>query len=170
VSGNARTNRTPSTRAGGEKDWGPKFLAAFTEELTISGACKVAGVGRTTVYDRLDRDPRFAAEFHERDEAITDAMEHEAYRRGVIGVERPVYQGGAEVGRVREYSDRLLELGLRARRRDKYSSKIEVKDTREERERREIERMSDEELKHELTGMQDNVIDIETRRRDGTDG
>ena len=44
-----------------------------------------------------------------------DNLEAEAYRRAVEGVERPVYQGGRLVGTVREYSDSLLTIMLRAR-------------------------------------------------------
>ena len=37
-------------------------------------------------------------------------MEHEAYRRGVVGIDKPIVAGGEVVGSIREYSDRLLEL------------------------------------------------------------
>lgn len=53
-------------------------------------------------------------------------MEAEAYRRGVKGVQRPVYQGGALAGYVTEYSDLLIQLLLKANRPDKYREKNDV--------------------------------------------
>ena len=51
-----------------------------------------------------------------------DVLEDAAHRRGVHGVERPVYQGGVMVGTVTEYSDTLLALSLRGKRPDRYNT------------------------------------------------
>lgn len=51
-----------------------------------------------------------------------DALEDEARRRAVHGVERPVYQQGVMVGTVTEYSDTLLSLKLRGKRPDLYNT------------------------------------------------
>jgi hypothetical protein len=47
-------------------------------------------------------------------------LEDEAVRRAYEGVERPVFQGGKQVGVVREYSDTLLIFLLKALRPEKY--------------------------------------------------
>lgn len=51
-----------------------------------------------------------------------DVLEDEAHRRGVDGVEKPVYQGGVLVGTVTEYSDTLLNLKLRGKRPGVYNT------------------------------------------------
>lgn len=51
-----------------------------------------------------------------------DRLEDEATRRGVEGVEKPVYQGGVLVGTVTEYSDTLLNLKLRGKRPEVYNT------------------------------------------------
>ena len=52
-------------------------------------------------------------------------MEDEAVRRAVEGVPRPVFYQGKVVGAVQEYSDELLIRMLRARRKAKYSDRVE---------------------------------------------
>ncbi|MBX6773030.1 MAG: hypothetical protein IRY83_14975 [Chloroflexi bacterium] len=55
-----------------------------------------------------------------------DALEAEAWRRAVDGVERPVYQNGQRVGAVREYSDTLLIFLLKGGRPQKYRERYEL--------------------------------------------
>ena len=108
--------------------WKPRFLAAFEEDLTVTAACQRAGVSRSAVYEARQRDEGFALAWHHVESRIVDTLEREAYRRAVEGVERPVYQRGVQVGSVREYSDRLLEMLLKARAPERYreNSKVEV--------------------------------------------
>ncbi len=91
------------------------FLRAFGEAGMVSAACTAAGVGRSTVYARRQRDERFAVAWHDVEEELADRLEGEAFRRAVEGTERPVSIGG-EREIVREYSDKLLIVLLRARR------------------------------------------------------
>lgn len=142
-----------------EAEWNA-WLDAFAEGKTIAAACKATGIGRRTFYDHRDREPAFEAAFREVDEEITDALEREAIRRAQDGTDRPVFQGGKEVGTVREYSNDLLIRLLMARRPAQYANKIDVNDQRDERQRREIERMSEDEVRAELTGLDDNVIEL----------
>jgi hypothetical protein len=51
-------------------------------------------------------------------EAGTDLIEQEARRRAVEGYDRPVFQRGELAGLERVYSDMLLALLLRGRRRE----------------------------------------------------
>lgn len=92
----------------------------------VSEACRVVGISRTVVYQERQRDEVFAVQWADVEEKTTEAMEREAYRRGVEGVEKPVYQGGKLVGRVNEYSDTLLIFMLKARRPDKYRENVKV--------------------------------------------
>ena len=58
----------------------------------------------------------------------TSSSGKEAYRRAVLGVAEPVYQGGELVGTVQRYSDRLLEFLIRGRRPQTYrdNTRLEV--------------------------------------------
>jgi len=104
------------------------FLAEFGERGIVKHAAKAAGIDRSTAYRWYDEDAEFAAAWDDAQEQATDSMEQEAWRRGVEGFEKPVFQGGNEVGRVREYSDTLLVLMLKANRPKKYrdTSSIEL--------------------------------------------
>jgi hypothetical protein len=53
-------------------------------------------------------------------------MEQEAIRRGQHGVEKPVFQGGKEVGAVREFSDTLLIFMLKSRKPETYRENVKV--------------------------------------------
>lgn len=101
------------------KDWKPVFLADFARHGCVSFAATAAGVNRTTVYRHLaggdQEDSVFVANFALAEEQARDVLRKEAHRRGVEGVDEPVYQGGKKVGTVRKYSDRLLEKLLEAR-------------------------------------------------------
>ncbi len=110
----------PAHRYGGVNKWTPRARARFLRGLERTGcvsiACRAAGFGRTTAYKRRGQDEGFRAEWDEALALAADRLEAEARRRAVEGTLRPVYQGGRRVGSVRLYSDRLLELLLRAHR------------------------------------------------------
>lgn len=119
-----RANRRRSRNRA--RDWQPAFLDAFRSTGMVTAACEAAGVSRSAAYEARQRDEDFALAWHDVEEETTEAMEREAYRRGVEGVERPVYQGGKRVGKVREYSDTLLIFMLKARRPEKYRERYDV--------------------------------------------
>lgn len=119
----APVKRPPRRRQ--PKDWAPKFLEELKTTGMVSVACERAAVGRTTVYDRRDVDEEFRAAWDEVIERTTELMEREAYRRSVVGTDRPVFQGGEQVGVVREYSDTLLMFLLKARRPETYRERLE---------------------------------------------
>lgn len=107
------------------------FLAAYNRLASVSLAAKVAKIARRSHYYWLDTREYVDA----RDEAV-DRLEMEARRRGVDGVEAPIYYGGEPVyenkldpktGEVaiklatrRKYSDTLLMFLLKAARPEKY--------------------------------------------------
>lgn len=106
-------------QVGAEEKGGPQrqaFLDALRVHGVVSVAAASAGVPRRTVYNWRAADPDFAEEWDGYTEEATDLLEREAVRRAYEGTERPVFQGGVEVGRIREYSDTLLIFLLKAKR------------------------------------------------------
>lgn len=101
------------------------FLREFALCGNVSRACLAAAIGRSTLYG----DWLKAAAFHELYlQAVDDAadlLEEEARRRAVDGVEKPVFQGGREVGVIREYSDALLTLLLKGKRPETYRERYQ---------------------------------------------
>lgn len=77
------------------------------------------------MYDWVREDAAFSAAYLEATEDAGDRCEAEVHRRAVEGWDEPVYQGGKRVGTIRKYSDRLLELRVKALRPDKYRERIE---------------------------------------------
>jgi len=110
----ARTRRTPKT------DWRADFLKAFATTGTVKQACEKVGIGRRTAYDERQRNEDFALAWHEVEEHTTEAMEREAIRRGLEGVEEPVFYKGAICGAIQKYSDTLLIFMLKSRKPDVY--------------------------------------------------
>ncbi len=99
------------------------FLAALQEYASVSRACKRVKVSRTNVYYWLKHDPAFKVGFDEAAEVASFALEDEAIRRAYEGTNKPVYQKGELVGYIREYSDTLMIVLLKARMPEKYKDK-----------------------------------------------
>jgi hypothetical protein len=102
-----------------------RFLDAFVEHATVAAASKVAGVGRRTHYDWLEADAGYADRFKDAEEEVTEALEAEARRRAVAGVEEPVHYQGERVDTIRRYSDVLLIFLLKARRPNIYRERVD---------------------------------------------
>lgn len=88
-------------------------LAEKGEEITVAArACKI---DRSVLW-RWRRDlPDLEEKLAEAYRVGTESLVSEARRRGVEGVDEPVFQGGVEVGKKRVYSDTLLLALLRKR-------------------------------------------------------
>lgn len=97
----------------------------------MSRAAKKAKVPRSNIYEWLKNDPEFKMKFDEACEVAIGALEDEAVRRAHEGTVKPVFQGGKKVGLVREYSDTLLIVLLKARSPEKYKERqyVEAKNT-----------------------------------------
>lgn len=106
--------------------WVKPFLDAVASGAMLTEAASAAGVDRSTAYRRRKTDPDFAKAFEEALEASADALEREARRRAIEGWEEPVYQGGQLVGSKRVYSDTLLSLLLRGRRKKVFADRTEL--------------------------------------------
>ncbi len=123
---NTRDERRARQAANHARDWMPAFLDAFRDLGTVTAACEAAGVARRTVYDARHADEDFALAWADVETESTESMELEARRRAVKGTDKPVFQGGIEVGRIREYSDTLLIFMLKARRPETYRDNVKI--------------------------------------------
>lgn len=105
----ARTDRARDT-----------FLAMLAETCNVSEAARAAGIGRQTAYDWRDDDQTFAAAWANAEQEAADKLEREAWRRAVEGTDKPVTYQGEITATFKEYSDRMLEILLKAHRPDKF--------------------------------------------------
>jgi pyruvate/2-oxoglutarate dehydrogenase complex dihydrolipoamide acyltransferase (E2) component len=106
--------------------WAPKFLDALILDPNVSRAAAIAGIGRQHAYAVREKNADFAECWDEAVETAVDALESEVRRRALDGVTRPIYQGGRLVGFVREHSDHLAGLLLKAHRPQKYRDVQEI--------------------------------------------
>ena len=110
-----------------------RFLKALAETGIVSAAVEIAGSSRTRVYELRKRNPGFAAAWEEAEERAADALEAEAWRRAVVGVQEPLVSGGKVVRdddgqplAIRRYSDTLMLALLKARRPEKFKDRAVV--------------------------------------------
>lgn len=96
------------------------FLEALSETGNVSAAARAAGASRSRAYALKAADPEFATEWSDALETAIDALDAEARRRALEGVEVPHFHQGRIAGTVRKYSDSLLMFLLRAHRPDRY--------------------------------------------------
>lgn len=108
------------------------FLGAYASVGVVTAACKLVGVDRQRHYEWLadqEKYPDYEKRFKDAHEQACDRLEAEAVRRAVQGWDEPVYQMGALVGTKRMYSDRMLELMLKARRPGTFRDRQSVEHT-----------------------------------------
>jgi hypothetical protein len=105
--------------------WTDAFLAHLAETGILSDAAAAAGVDRSNVWRRRQEDAEFAQAVEQALDMAADKLEAEARRRALEGVEEPVYQGGQQVGTRTVYSDSLLALLLKGRRKKVFAERIE---------------------------------------------
>lgn len=113
-----RTARTDRARA--------TFIATLAETCNVSEACRAAHIGRRTAYDWRESDESFAEAWSSAEQEAADKLEREAWRRGVEGTDKPVVHQGAITATYKEYSDRLLEILLKAHRPDRFVERREI--------------------------------------------
>lgn len=105
--------------------WTDAFLAHLAECGILSQAAEAAGVDRATVWRRRQDDAEFSTACDQAIDMAADKLEAEARRRALEGVEEPVYQGGQLIGTKTVYSDSLLALLLKGRRKRVFAERIE---------------------------------------------
>lgn len=111
------------------------FLKELARHGVVMKACEVSGIPRPTAYDMKTRDPAFGEAWERALEDAADALEFEAHRRSVEGIEKLVFQKGqavidprtGEVYAERAFSDPVLMMRLKALRPEKYKDRVDVK-------------------------------------------
>lgn len=110
IAPNQLTTKTP---------WEDKFIEALSENGgNVTRAAATANISRQAAYDRYHANDVFRSRWEIAQWEGVDVALAEVHRRGVEGVERPVFQGGEQVGTVREYSDSLLMFLVKGRRKE----------------------------------------------------
>jgi len=113
----APRKRDPSKRTKWTPERQERFLKALAETGgMVSKALRAVGMSKSRLYELREEDPEFAKKWDEAKEAGLDLLEDEVIRRALHGTLRPVFQGGRQVGQIREYSDTLLIFFLKANR------------------------------------------------------
>lgn len=111
------------------RPWEKAFLSALAETGIWQKAVDAAGIARDTPRKLAIDHPDFAAEVAEANEKACDLLEAEARRRAYEGLLRKKFSSKGEplidpeTGEQyveREYSDRLIELILRAKKPNEY--------------------------------------------------
>jgi len=106
----------------------PEKIEAFVDALIDTGmvrkACEAAGIKRRTAFYWRSTRAEFKRAWDEALSAAASMLEDEALRRAREGVEKPVYQAGALVGTVQEYSDVLTIFLLKAANPNKYRERV----------------------------------------------
>lgn len=107
-------------------DWRSAFLEALRTVPVIRQACEAAGVERTTAWRARQADEAFAEAWDHAIEEGIDRAEQEAFRRAVQGWDQGVWHQGVLVGTERRYSDAMLSLVLKGRRKSVYADRTEL--------------------------------------------
>ena len=94
------------------------------ETCNITESARAAGIGRRTAYEWRDADKEFRASWDDAEQEAADKLEREAWRRAVEGTDKPVTFHGEITTTYKEYSDRMLELLLKAHRPEKYKERV----------------------------------------------
>lgn len=103
-----------------------KYLAAQAAGLSVTRARMYAGVTTGVMRIAMEMAPELLELEREAQDASADICEDEAFRRAVDGVDKPVFWQGTECGKTREYSDRLIERILKAKRPAKYADRTQT--------------------------------------------
>lgn len=103
-----------------------KFCANLAETGQVTKAAKAGGFNKVTFYAWRKEDPEFDAAWNTALEHAADMLEDVAIGRATVGTLKPVFQGGIKVGSVREYSDTLMCLLLKAHKPEKFRERAQV--------------------------------------------
>lgn len=100
-----------------------EFFRLFAATGSVSYAADRTGLSRSVLYRRKRNDPVFAKRWAEAQELGVARVRDEVFRRAVVGVKRPVFHGGAKVGKVRHYDNRLLWSLLKSHEPETYGAR-----------------------------------------------
>lgn len=104
-----------------------EFLRAYRLAGWVRKAEELCGIKRGRHQSWLKSDPLYKMAFEEAKQDALEVLEHAAFTRAVDGVEKPTgwYKGEAG-GVVKEYSDYLLGVLLKANAPEKYRERYQV--------------------------------------------
>jgi hypothetical protein len=103
------------------------FLTVYRVTGNITHSARAVGFRRNCVFDWERFDSTWAERFAEAKEEASDRLEEAARVRAVDGVKQPVYTPRGELaGYTTQYSDRLLQILLKANRPGKFGDKVSV--------------------------------------------
>jgi hypothetical protein len=104
------------------------FFTKLAETDHVGEALAASGLAHRTAYAWKDGDPEFAQRWTDARETYANRLEAEAFRRAVAGTPKGVWHQGVKVGEELQYSDSLLALMLKAKRKKEYgdASKVEL--------------------------------------------
>lgn len=102
------------------------FLEILSKTCNVSEAARKAGISRTAAYEWRSDDEAFAKAWDGAEQEAADSLEREAWRRAVEGTDKPVTFQGTITATYKEYSDRMLEILLKAHRPEKYTDRSKV--------------------------------------------
>lgn len=90
------------------------FLDHFEKNGLVGKAARHIGTTSRVVNNAIADDEEFRAAYEESGRIFNESLEEEIYRRGVLGVEEPVFYKGEECGTKTVYSDTLLVFQTKA--------------------------------------------------------
>lgn len=102
------------------------FLDNLATTGNLEASAAAVGINPRTAYAWMQKSDEFREQVNQaRAQAMTQ-IEREIARRGINGVQQPVYYQGEVVGQVTQYSDRLLLALARANDPNRWSEKQHV--------------------------------------------
>lgn len=106
-------------------------LAVLADGGYAGDAAKAAGISRALLFEWKRDDRSFSARWAEAIDISIEKAEAELYRRGVLGWREPVFGKTPDgvtgvVGAITKYSDRALELFMKAKRPSEYRENPKV--------------------------------------------
>lgn len=109
------------------------FLETYASCGVISTACAAAGINRRRHWEWSKKDPAYKERFDDAHARACDTIRQEIFRRGVEGWDEPVFgklpgkdTGSGQVGVVRKYSDRLLEILAKAKMPTEFRERLSI--------------------------------------------
>jgi hypothetical protein len=132
-----------------------KFIKILTKTGCVLDACRGVGISSTSAYRTKEKLPLFAQQWESAQKRAATSLDAVAWKRGVEGVEEPVYHQGKFSHMAVKRSDSILRLLMIGSDKKKYGRMGAVAGARigeEERER--IRREAKQELRAKLKDKQ----------------
>lgn len=102
------------------------FLEVLARTGNVTASCAAAGVSRTALKYWRDTCEGFEEAYIEANEISVDALEAQARHLALHGVDEPIIHMGQIVAYKTKYSESMLALLLKAKRRHEFGDKVEM--------------------------------------------